>query len=108
MEGDVVVYPFDEYDREATLTAKLIYEVFNVQNTGMRIQKSYHRMKKLQEEMNCFYKLLEKYKKFPGNKRYKAMIYTTLRREVASVAFKRAYIRKRRREFPELTDIVKL
>ena len=108
VEGDVVVCPFDEYDREATLTAKLIYEVFNVQNTGMRIQKSYHRLKKLQEEMNCFYKLFEKYKKFPGNKRYKAMIEASLRRESVFAAFKRAYIRKRQREFSELTDIVKL
>lgn len=106
VEGDVVVYPFDEYDREATLTANLIYEVFNIQNTGMRIQKSYHRMRKLQEEMNCFYKLLEKYKKFPRNKRYQAMIEASLRRESAFAAFKRAYIRKRQREFPELLEIL--
>lgn len=60
MEGDVAACPLNKYDREATLTAKLIYEVFNIQNTGMRIQKIYHRLKKLQEEMNIFYKLLEK------------------------------------------------
>ena len=59
--------------------------------------------------MNSFYKLLEKYKKFPRNKRCKAMIVeSSLRRESAFAAFKRAYIRKGRREFPELTDIVKL
>ena len=74
----------------------------------MRIQKSYYHLKKLQEEMNCFYKLLEKYKKFPGNKRYKAMIEASLRREAAFATFKRAYIIKRQKEFPELTDIVKL
>ena len=107
VEDDVVVCPLDEDDTEATLTAKLIYEVFNIQNTGMRIQKSEYRLKKLQEEMNSFYKLLEKYKKFPRNKRCKAMIVeSSLRRESAFAAFKRAYIRKRQKEFPELLEIL--
>lgn len=95
VKDDVIVCPFDECDKEATLTAKLIYEVFNIQNTGMRVQKSEHRFKKMQEEMNSFYKLLEKYKKFPGNKRYKAMIEASLRRESAFAIFKRAYNEKK-------------
>ena len=40
VEGDVVVYPFDEYDREATLTAKLIYEVFNVKILECEFRKA--------------------------------------------------------------------
>lgn len=104
VEGDVVIYSLDEYDSEAKLTAQLIYEVFNLQNTGMRVQKSEHRLRKLQAEMNSFYKLLEKYKKFPRNKRCKAMIEASLRRESAFAAFKRAYIRKRQKEFPELLE----
>lgn len=106
VEDDVLVCPLDECDKEAMLTAKLIYEVFNIQNTGMRIQKSRYRLQKLQAEMNSFYKLLEKYKKFSGNKRYKAMIEASLRRESAFAAFKRAYIRKRQKEFPELLEIL--
>ena len=106
IEDDIIVYPFDEYDREAKLTAKLIYEVFNIKNTGMRIYKSRYRLQKLQEEMNSFYKLLDKYKKFPGNKRHKTMIKVNLQRESAFAAFKRAYIRKRQREFPELLEIL--
>ena len=106
VEDDVIVCPLYECDIEATLTAKLIYEVFNIQNTGMRIQKSNYCLKKLQKEMNSFYKLLEKYKKFPGNKRCKAMIKASLQRESAFAVFKRAYIRKRQKEFPELLEIL--
>ena len=106
VEDDVVVCPLAENDKEATLTAKLIYEVFNIQNTGMRIQRSKHRLQKLQEEMNSFYKLLDKYKKFPGNKRHKTMIKVNLQRESAFAAFKRAYIRKRQKDFPELLEVL--
>ena len=55
--------------------------------------------------MNTFYKLLENYKKFPRNRRYKKMIEASLQRRSAFAAFKRAYIRKRQREFPELLEI---
>ncbi len=55
-ENNVYVKEKNIDDKEAMITAQLVYEVFNLKNTGMRVYKSEFRLKKLQEEMNVLYK----------------------------------------------------
>ncbi|WP_277406083.1 hypothetical protein [Lacrimispora xylanisolvens] len=57
-------------DRKAVKTAQLVWEIFNIRNTGMRIYKSEMRLKELQKEMNVLYDKLEAYKKSQYQKRY--------------------------------------
>lgn len=57
-------------DRKAVKTAQLVWEIFNIRNTGMRIYKSEMRLKELQKEMNVLYDKLEAYKKSQNQKRY--------------------------------------
>lgn len=62
-QEEVEVWPKSPEDREAVLTSELVEEVFNLENTGMRIVGSAVRTRLLQEEMNTLYKnwrLIEK------------------------------------------------
>ncbi|WP_298672579.1 hypothetical protein [uncultured Megasphaera sp.] len=95
-------------DKEPTsrLTAELIYEVFNLKNTGMRINKSEYRFKALQKEMNIFYNELQNYEehKTTMNKR---RVMVRLKRDAAFAAFKRTYIRNNTK-YAEFQDAVSL
>lgn len=105
-EDDVCIFAKDSDDREAALTAKLVKEVFNVCNTGMRVYRSDYRLKKLQEEMNVLYTKLEDYRKKPGSKVTQRTLKALLRRETAFAGFKRCYIREHLEEYPELTEYI--
>lgn len=102
VENDVDVRALDPQDQEAVLTAKLVQEVFNIRNTGMRVIKSDLRLKKLQEEMNVLYTQLEAYKHQPESSINKRTLKALLKRESAFAGFKRRYIRDRLDEYPEL------
>lgn len=88
------------------MTAELIYEVFNLKNTGMRINKSEYRFKALQKEINIFYNELQNYEehKTPMNKR---RVMARLKRDAAFAAFKRTYIRNNTK-YAEFQDAVSL
>lgn len=94
-------------DRKAVKTAQLVWEIFNIRNTGMRIYKSEMRLKELQKEMNVLYDKLEAYKKKPESKALLRMIKVLLKRESAFAGFKRCYIKEHIREYPNLEEYIK-
>lgn len=105
-EDDDHIYAQDLSDEEAVLTSRLVTEVFNLRNTGMRVYKSEFRLKKLQEEMNVLYAKLEAYRKSPDSKIVLRTLKALLRRETAFAGFKRCYVREHLDEYPGLTRYV--
>ena len=73
-------------------TAELIYEVFNLRNTGIRINASQYRVKALTKEMNKCMKAIQEYRVNPSTHN-KNKLLTLLGNESAFAAFKRAYVR---------------
>lgn len=78
-EDNVSVIPKNQEDPEAGLAARLVEEVFNMRNTGMRIYKSEMRLRALQ---------------------------ALLKKEMPFAGFKRHYVRERLDVFPELSEYV--
>lgn len=105
-EDNVCVYANKMDDTEAVITAKLVTDVFNVCNTGMRVYKSDYRLKKLQEEMNVLYAKLQVYRERPDSKVALRTLKALLRRGTAFAGFKRCYVRKHLEEFPELKEYI--
>lgn len=101
-EGNIAIYPIDPNDKDAVKTANLIFEVFNLTNTGMRTYKSAMRCEGLTKEMNLLYDNLQAYRKNPESRYVHRKLKALLRRESAFAAFKREYIRAHSKEFSEL------
>ncbi len=81
-------------DNEVTsqMTAELINETFNLQNTGMRVVAAAYRIKALRKEMNIFFYELLRYEK-NKTQMNKRRVVVRLKRSAAFAAFKRSYIR---------------
>ncbi len=105
-DNDISVTAIDSQNSQAVLTATLIYETFNLRNTGIRVAACANRMKSLMESMNVLYRELDKYKKSPDSAKNKRMVQALLRRDSAFAAFKRGYVRERLSEYPELVQFV--
>lgn len=105
-DDDINVEPIDIDNGQAVLTANLIYETFNLRNTGIREAACEYRIQSLQAAMNVLYRELEKYKERPDSARNRRMIHSLLRRDSAFAAFKRGYVRERLDEFPELKTCI--
>lgn len=93
-------------DLTADRTIELIWEVFNLQNTGMRIYKSDMRLKGLQKEMNLLFDNLEGLKENPDSKLILRKLKVLLKRESAFAAFKRCYVREHLKEYPQLEKYI--
>lgn len=91
---------------ETDRTISLVGEVFNLQNTGMRVYKSDMRLKELQKEMNLLFDNLEGLRKNPDSKYFLRKLKVLLKRESAFAAFKRCYVRERLEEYPQLRDYI--
>lgn len=94
-------------DIAAERTAELINEVFNLQNTGMRIYASAFRLQELQKEMNVFYDKLESFKKNRNSVVARRTLKALLKRESQFAAFKRCYIQEHAKKYPELLPYIK-
>lgn len=101
-ENVVSVCAVSSGDDKAQLTAQLVEEVFQIQNTGMRVYKSEMRLHELQKEMNVLYTKLKAYKERPTSKLIHRTLKALLKKETAFAAFKRCYVREHLAEFPEL------
>lgn len=101
-DGNVEVVSKDVNNEKAVLTATLVYEVFNLKNTGMRVYKSDMRLKELNKEMNILYNNLQEYKKDPDSKVVMRKLKALLRRESRFAAFKRNYIRENSKDYEKL------
>lgn len=87
-------------------TMSLVWETFNLQNTGMRVYKSEMRMKELQKEMNLLFDNLESLNKNPESKLILRKLKVLLKRESAFAAFKRCYVREHIEKYPQLKEYV--
>ena len=87
-------------------TIELILEVFNLQNTGMRVVKSDMRLKELQKEMNLLFTNLEALKNEPDSRFVLRKLKVLLKRESAFAAFKRCYVREHLNEYPQLSHYI--
>ena len=96
------VHAINDKNRQAVLTAKLITEVFNLKNTGMRVYKSDFRFQELNREMNKLYDSLEEMKEPSQQKLALRKVKSLLRRESKFAAFKRNYIRENKEKYPDL------
>lgn len=106
MNGVTEIAAKDSNDLTAVRTAALIYESFNLLNTGMRTYRSAMRYNELTKEMNLLYDNLEAYRKNPDSKYVQRKLKSLLRRESAFAAFKRNYIKDNSKEFPKLMSYI--
>lgn len=93
-------------DVKAILTAQLIMEIFNLNNTGMRVYKSEMRFQELNREMNKLYDTLEEMKENPDSAFVLRKLKALLRRESRFAAFKRNYVREHQEKFPQLLQYI--
>ncbi len=110
---DVLTYRLDENhvkvnvknsdDREASLTAELIEEVFNSKSTGIRTEAGQIRLRELQVVMNTLYKQLARYRKNPSDARTISTLCGLLDRTAKFSGFARSYVREH-----ELKNLIKL
>ncbi len=105
-DGNIEVIPKDSNNEKAILTAMLVYEVFNLKNTGMRVYKSDIRFQELNKEMNILYDNLEKLKENPNSKVIMRKLKSLLRRKSKFAAFKRNYVRENIKSFPQLSSFI--
>ena len=105
---DSVVYvsALDSANREAVLTAELICESFNLNNSGIRIAACQMRVDALKQEMSKLYKALVKYRENPKSKLNRKNIQVLLRREGAFAAFKRFYVKSHLKEYSGLEEFL--
>ncbi|MGL5411054.1 MAG: HNH endonuclease [Cetobacterium sp.] len=87
-------------------TSQLINEVFNLKNTGLRVEKSKHRIEELQKEMNILYKFLEKYIINPNSSITLRTLKAILKKESAFSEFKRSYVRENIVHYPKLAAYI--
>ena len=99
-EDSIEVTPLDE-DELSIMTAQLIYETFNLKNTGIRIAASQARIDALKTAMLIFFKELHRYQKSKTAHQEKRLL-SLLRRESAFAGFKRSYIRDHQANFSKL------
>lgn len=105
---DIRVFSKNFEDKEASKTANLIYEVFNLKNTGIRIYTSDFRFKELQKEMTLLFTLLEKLKNNKDDVLNLKILKEILKRKSRFAAFKRDYVRKNIKNYLELEKFVEL
>lgn len=105
-DGNVEVIAKYMDNEKAVLTSMLVYEVFNLKNTGMRIYKSDMRLRELNKEMHILYDNLEALKKNPNSKVTMRKLKALLRKESKFAAFKRNYIRENKKDYAQLLSYV--
>ena len=87
------------------MTAQLINEAFNLENTGLRGSSLRERMKSFRAEWIVFFNLLTKYSKNKSHFNF-CKVKARLNRETAFAALKRDYIRQHQSEFSEFQKYV--
>ncbi len=101
-----MVQTLDPDYEEATCTAALITEVFNVKHTGHYYVDSETRRNRLEKEMNKLYTYIKKYQQNPTSKAILRTITVLLQRQSAFAAFKRSYVRQHLKYYPELHNLI--
>ena len=103
---NIVVRAKNENDYEAVITAKLMMEVFNKKNTGMRENKSQMRLNALLSEMNVFFDTLERYRNGDHSIIVKRTLKGFLDKKSMFAEFKRSYIKFHKEAYSELLSYI--
>lgn len=103
----VTVKPADGIiDEKSKMTADLIQNCFELQNTGIRNVGCDARFKRLATTMNILYTTLRKYKENDSSKKYYNALRAMLKREYKFAAFTRHYVRTHLQDYPDLSNLV--
>ena len=103
-EEAVEAKAFDPSDCEASLTAELVEETFNLKNTGIRKVASEARLDRLQKEMDKLSYELRKFRRKKDSHLIKRNLHILLNRKAPFAEFKRNYVRDHILDYPELKD----
>ena len=103
----MVIVKAKDTETSSRQTAKLIDNVFNVGNTGIRTNGKSQRMMELNKEWGIFLKLLTEYRNNKSHLNSKK-ITARLRRESSFSSFKRDYIREHCSEYKEFQEFISL
>lgn len=103
-DGNTDVQAINPEDEDATMTAELVTEVFNLKNSGMRVYKSDMRFGELNREMSKLYSALEELSVEPQSAFAANKLRALLRRKSRFAAFKRSYIRECMTRYIEYLD----
>ena len=102
--GLIIVKAKDSLEK-SVMTATLIDESFNLENTGLRISSLSERMQSFKKEWNKFFKFLSEYRKNKTAFLFRK-IKACLNRKTAFAAFKRNYIRFHSSEYKDFLQFV--
>lgn len=105
VDGHVRVEPLI-HTHEAEITAQLLVECFEKDNTGIRTIECATRVRALQSAMTVLYKSLEKYKENPKATSTLRALRGMLDRGYKFAGFTRTYVRQHIEEYPELAQDV--
>lgn len=89
---------------DVSATADLINDIFSNKNTGCRTIATEVRVRKLLEEMNLLYRILDEYHKGIKKVRNKKILDELLHRKSSFAAFKRSYVRENLNHYEELSE----
>ncbi|SHJ60769.1 HNH endonuclease [Pseudobutyrivibrio xylanivorans] len=98
----VVLEPADALNDNVSKTIKLLDEIYNDSQAGMKVYESKARTDALKHEMNRLFKALSGYKNNPDDKIIKRYLQVLLGRKSAFAAFKRQYVRDNAVEYDDL------
>lgn len=109
-EGKVNVRPHDPatQDEKVLMTADLLKNCFEKDNTGIRVFQCQERVKRLAETMNALYRTLEALKEEPTSKQYLCALKGMISREYKFAGFTRYYVRSHLKEYPQLLEKISL
>ncbi|WP_176764421.1 hypothetical protein [Butyrivibrio sp. INlla18] len=105
-DNDIAIIPKDEENRLAVITSKLLNEIYNLKNTGIRIAACEVRKDGVAMQMNQLYKAITKYRKNPNSKLNSRMLKVLLNTESEYAAFKRSYIRENKDLYPDVYGLI--
>lgn len=103
-DGKVVVSPLLD-TIEATTTAELVQDCFELRNVAIRTRECQTRVYALQGTMNMFYKELEKYST-EKTERHLRVLRAMLNRNYRFSGFTRTYLKLNRSTYPELMPLL--
>lgn len=98
--GEISVLPRNENDKQAALTATLMCETFNQENSAIRTVTCKRIRDALTTEMNKLYRTVAMTQKQPQSKVRNRMLKALLAKESAFAEFKRSYYREHIGELP--------
>lgn len=106
LKDHVLIQPTTN-EKAVVMTAELLRECFETENTGIRIMECQTRINALRETMNLLYRTLAQYHNNPSNHTL-CTLRGMLSRTYKFAGFTRTYVRDRLKIYPDLEEYVHL